>query len=99
MTCFGSWRRCQRHLLILTATPHSGDEASFHNLLGLLNPEFSQLAGADRRMRVTALRDRLAPLRPAPPPRHRRSGTTGIFPRRETADQPYTPLRALGALL
>lgn len=32
-----------RHLLLLTATPHSGDEAAFYNLLSLLNPEFLQL--------------------------------------------------------
>jgi len=30
-----------RHLLLLTATPHSGDEDAFDRLLGLLNPEFS----------------------------------------------------------
>lgn len=33
-----------RHLLLVTATPHSGKEESFRNLIGLLNPE---LAGAD----------------------------------------------------
>jgi superfamily II DNA or RNA helicase len=33
----------ERHLLLLTATPHSGDEAAFYNLLALLNPEFAQL--------------------------------------------------------
>jgi len=32
-----------RHLLLLTATPHSGKEASFHNLLALLNPSFAML--------------------------------------------------------
>jgi superfamily II DNA or RNA helicase len=32
-----------RHLLLLTATPHSGDEAAFFNLLSLLNPEFQAL--------------------------------------------------------
>jgi superfamily II DNA or RNA helicase len=32
-----------RHLLLLTATPHSGDEAAFYNLLSLLNPDFAQL--------------------------------------------------------
>ncbi len=32
-----------RHLLLLTATPHSGDETAFYNLLSLLNPEFAQL--------------------------------------------------------
>jgi superfamily II DNA helicase RecQ len=32
-----------RHLLLLTATPHSGDETAFYNLLSLLNPDFAQL--------------------------------------------------------
>lgn len=32
-----------RHLILLTATPHSGDETAFYNLISLLNPEFSQL--------------------------------------------------------
>ena len=31
----------QRHLLLLTATPHSGDEDAFDRLLGLVNSEFS----------------------------------------------------------
>ena len=31
----------ERHLLLLTATPHSGDEEAFDRLLGLLNPAFS----------------------------------------------------------
>ncbi|MDW8319638.1 MAG: helicase-related protein, partial [Anaerolineae bacterium] len=30
-----------RHLLLLTATPHSGIEATFRSLLGLLDPRFS----------------------------------------------------------
>ncbi|HWK32722.1 MAG TPA: DEAD/DEAH box helicase, partial [Hyphomicrobium sp.] len=29
----------QRHLLLLTATPHSGDEAAFDRLLGLMSPD------------------------------------------------------------
>ncbi|MGH6819488.1 MAG: SNF2-related protein, partial [Methylocella sp.] len=33
----------ERHMLLLTATPHSGDEAAFYNLLSLLNPAFSAL--------------------------------------------------------
>lgn len=32
-----------RHLVLLTATPHSGIEASFLSILGLLNPAFEQL--------------------------------------------------------
>jgi superfamily II DNA or RNA helicase len=48
-----------RHLCLLTATPHSGDEAGFYRLLGLLHPDFlalEQLQGEAR----NALRDRLA---------------------------------------
>lgn len=35
--------RQERHLLLLTATPHSGIEESFRSLLGLLQPGFEQL--------------------------------------------------------
>jgi superfamily II DNA or RNA helicase len=48
----------QRHLILLTATPHSGDETAFYNLLSLLDPRFADLQG-----RVTAadpLRQELA---------------------------------------
>lgn len=31
----------KQHLLMLTATPHSGKDAEFQSLLGLLNPEFA----------------------------------------------------------
>lgn len=33
----------ERHLIMLTATPHSGDEAAFYNLLSLLDPRFAAL--------------------------------------------------------
>lgn len=33
-----------RQMVFLTATPHSGDDTAFHNLLGLLEPRFVQLA-------------------------------------------------------
>ncbi len=33
----------ERHMVLLTATPHSGDEEAFYNLLGLLRPEFREL--------------------------------------------------------
>ena len=31
-------------MVFLTATPHSGDDTAFHNLLGLLEPRFAKLA-------------------------------------------------------
>lgn len=33
----------RRHMVLLTATPHSGDEDAFFNLLGLLRTDFTQL--------------------------------------------------------
>ena len=38
--------RTDRHMIFLTATPHSGDDEAFYNLLGLLNPEFKRLIDA-----------------------------------------------------
>lgn len=35
--------RLQRHLLLVTATPHSGKEDAFRRLLSFLNPEFARL--------------------------------------------------------
>jgi len=32
-----------RHLILVTATPHSGKEEAFRSLLGLLNPDFANL--------------------------------------------------------
>ncbi len=78
-----------RHMLFLTATPHSGDETSFHNLLGLLKPEFPQLQTLTGNAR-DRLREKLA--------NHfvQRQRVdidewhdSEIFPRRETANQPY----------
>ncbi|MBB4957702.1 DEAD/DEAH box helicase [Micromonospora polyrhachis] len=41
-----------RHLLLVTATPHSGKESAFRNLLGLVNPQLATVdlgSDADRR--------------------------------------------------
>lgn len=78
-----------RHLVLLTATPHSGDEAAFFRLLGLLDRDFEKLADANGAER-DALRDRLS--------RHfvqrRRPDITewkegNLFPRRETKELTY----------
>jgi superfamily II DNA or RNA helicase len=42
----------ERHLLLVTATPHSGKEAAFRNLLGLVKPELAGInleSDSDRR--------------------------------------------------
>ena len=48
----------QRHLILLTATPHSGDETAFYNLLSLLDPRFAALQG--RMTAADPLRQELA---------------------------------------
>jgi superfamily II DNA or RNA helicase len=79
-----------RHLLLLTATPHSGDDLAFHNLLSLLRPDFLNLQGMEPN-RHKSLREELA--------RHfvqrRRKDIeewhdTSIFPRRMTAEFTYS---------
>ncbi|MHC5729080.1 MAG: DEAD/DEAH box helicase family protein [Nostoc sp.] len=43
-----------RHLLLLSATPHSGIEQSFLSLLGLLQPEFEQLLNSPKHQSLLA---------------------------------------------
>jgi SNF2 family DNA or RNA helicase len=77
-----------RRMLLLTATPHSGDEAAFDRLLGLIDPSLAGGAG----FATEAGRIRLA--------RHfvqrRRIDITGqewgeerVFPRHDTREYPY----------
>jgi superfamily II DNA or RNA helicase len=85
----GLARSGTRHLILLTATPHSGDDAAFYRLLGLLAPDFEHLAeltGSERER----VRERLA--------HHfvqrRRADISewhegDIFPRRETKEITY----------
>jgi superfamily II DNA or RNA helicase len=78
-----------RHLVMLTATPHSGDEAAYFRLLGLLHPDFSALSitlGDEHKK----LRDRLAAhfvQRRRPDIAEWKEGN--IFPRRETKELTY----------
>ena len=87
-----------RHMVLLTATPHSGDEDAFFNLLGLLKPDFSQLKDLPPGAR-TDLRDDLS--------RHfvqrRRPDIaewqdTSMFPERKTAEITYRLTGAWGQL-
>lgn len=87
-----------RHMVLLTATPHSGDEDAFFNLLGLLKPEFSQLKDLAPGVRAD-LRDDLS--------RHfvqrRRPDIaewqdTTMFPDRKTAEITYRLTGAWGQL-
>ncbi len=49
-----------RNMVFLTATPHSGDDTAFHNLLGLLEPRFAQLAELPEGEIRRSLREELA---------------------------------------
>jgi hypothetical protein len=78
-----------RHMVLLTATPHSGDEDAFYHLLGLLDPEFGGMRDLPDAQR-DKLRERLA--------RHfvqrRRPDIdewmdSRIFPQREIAELTY----------
>lgn len=78
-----------RHLVMLTATPHSGDEDAYFRLLGLLHPDFAALSGTagDEHKK---LRDRLAAhfvQRRRPDIAEWKEGN--IFPRRETKELTY----------
>ena len=90
-----------RHLVLLTATPHSGDKEAFDNLLGLLDPKFeglSQMPEGDRRR---GLREELGSYFVQ---RRRQDlkeewGTNGAdFPDRETRESEYTLAGDWGAL-
>jgi len=76
-----------RHMIFLTATPHSGDEAAFDRLLGLLDRTFAGGAFEEDAARVRLARHFV---------QRRRIDLTSkdwgeerIFPRHETAECPY----------
>jgi superfamily II DNA or RNA helicase len=79
----------ERHLVLLTATPHSGDQDAFYSLLALLKPEFAQLATASGDSK-DRLREQLAMhfvQRRRPDINEWRD--SGIFPQREIAEITY----------
>ncbi|MDR1190854.1 MAG: DEAD/DEAH box helicase [Verrucomicrobiales bacterium] len=86
----------QRHLLLLTATPHSGDDAAFHNLLSLLDPRFAALdtvSGAAREKLRAELARHFVQRRRKDIEEWR---DTGVFPRRKIAEVTYTLTGAWG---
>lgn len=83
----------ERHMVLLTATPHSGDDTAFYRLLGLLDRSFEGLQAAtekDNKKERDRLRERLG--------NHfvqrRRVDIaewqeSGLFPKRETRELTY----------
>ncbi|MCK6530782.1 DEAD/DEAH box helicase [Myxococcota bacterium] len=79
-----------RHLVLLTATPHSGDDAAYYRLLDLLDPEFGRLGELQDEERKK-VRERLGAhfvQRRRPDIEEWQDGTR-IFPRRETKEITY----------
>lgn len=81
----------ERHLILLTATPHSGDEGAFDRLLSLLDPSFTTSSIEDAEDRIRVARHLV---------QRRRIDLIGhdwgedrTFPHHETTEQPY-PLDA-----
>jgi superfamily II DNA or RNA helicase len=78
-----------RHLVLLTATPHSGDDDAFYRLLGLLDRDFERLPEVTGEAH-TALRERLSRhfvQRRRPDIAEWQEGN--LFPRRETKELTY----------
>lgn len=80
----------ERHMLLLTATPHSGDEEAFHNLLGLLDPKFKELQQLPKGAKREKLREELAEyfVQRRRPDIHEWKDST-VFPDRESAETTY----------
>ncbi|MCU0690473.1 MAG: DEAD/DEAH box helicase [Polyangiaceae bacterium] len=78
-----------RHLVLLTATPHSGDESAFFRLLGLLDREFQRLKDAtgDERTRLREKLSRYFVQRRRPDIAEWKEGN--LFPKRETKELTY----------
>jgi superfamily II DNA or RNA helicase len=79
----------ERHMLLLTATPHSGDEEAFHRLLGLLDPAFGRMREVS-----DAERDRLRERLASHFVQRRRPDIdewmdARVFPQRETSELTY----------
>lgn len=78
-----------RHMVLLTATPHSGDEDAFFNLLGLLRPEFIALKDLPPNAR-TDLREALSQhFVQRRRPDIAEWQDTSMFPERKTAELTY----------
>ncbi len=83
----------ERHLLLLTATPHSGDEDAFDRLLGLLGPGLGTGALEDEASRIRLSRHFVQRRRIDITGRAKGENEWGedrVFPRHETKESPYS---------
>lgn len=81
-----------RHLILVTATPHSGDEETFRSLLSLLDPQFARLpadlSGEHNRRHRESLARQFVQRRRADLEAYLDTDTP--FPSREIAEEHYT---------
>lgn len=83
----GLARSMERRMILLTATPHSGDEEAFARLLSLVEPSFTSMNFEDARYRERLARHFVQ--------RRRIDLVSGdwdenrVFPKHETTDFPY----------
>jgi len=92
--------KSDRHLVLVTATPHSGNEAAFRSLLSLVDPKFADLPAELETDARTSLRSELA--------RHLVQrlrgnirdylGSATVFPARQDAEESYKLSPAYKAL-
>jgi superfamily II DNA or RNA helicase len=88
----------ERHLVLLTATPHSGDEEAFFNLLGLLRPDFTQLRDLPAGQRTDLREDLSRHFVQRRRPDIAEWQDTSMFPDRRTAEITYKLTGAWGQL-
>ena len=77
----------QRRIIMLTATPHSGDVEAFKRLLGLLNPELAEMNFDDQNYRIQLARHYVQRRRIDILSTHKEA--QDVFPTHETTEWPY----------
>lgn len=81
-----------RHLILVTATPHSGDEGAFRSLLTLIRPDFhdlpEDLAGEQNERHRRQVAAHMVQRRRADVQAYMQAET--VFPRREDAEETYS---------
>lgn len=87
-----------RHLVLLTATPHSGDEEAFFNLLGLLRSDFTQLKDLPPGQRSDLREDLSRHFVQRRRPDIAEWQDTSMFPDRKSAEVTYRLTGAWGQL-
>lgn len=88
----------QRHMVLLTATPHSGDEDAFFNLLGLLRSDFTQLKDLPPTARTDLREDLSRHFVQRRRPDIAEWQDTSMFPDRKSAELTYRLTGAWGQL-